>query len=335
MVTIKQAKDQNKDKKQRKIFLGSLEKNITEKMLAQFFSRYGEIERVVVNREHYTNISRGSGFILFRNANSAQKVLNERRKFILNNKEFFCQPCLLRNEVNNQNAGFVSQVNKSEKKTRKIVKSSENSFKSKDKGHMRRNSKRTTGNLDWSSKQFSNHNSEEMVTEGSPKNNTDFVEFEREKFKRKSKRGKKRMRNATGVHHRSDQWYNRETVPYLYNDEEFSYRHSDSRQTPYTLPIYFPRKDSFDNLGKTGKNNFKNFFAMSQEANNKFLQGNICPNNYPSLLNDDHTSNFGVDFEKLTCFDDAYTSKPAVNWAKNGRLLPQRNYVINMQERRC
>lgn len=99
MVDQSQAKCMGEEKKKRKIFLGSLERNINEQMLKEYFSKYGKVERAVVNRQHYTDISRGSGFILFESPESAFKVLEEKKPFILNNKTFYCQPCLLRNEV--------------------------------------------------------------------------------------------------------------------------------------------------------------------------------------------------------------------------------------------
>jgi RNA recognition motif-containing protein len=94
----KQAKNQAKDQKQRKIFVGGICKDVSEEALNKYFSQFGEVDRTVVNREHYTDKSRGSGFVLFKNSSSVKKVL-EQEKHVLNDKPFDCQPCLLREEV--------------------------------------------------------------------------------------------------------------------------------------------------------------------------------------------------------------------------------------------
>jgi len=95
----KQAKSQSKDQKKRKIFIGGIAKTVTEPMLYKYFSNFGEVERAVVNREHYTDKSRGSGFILFRSKDSAQRVLGFAQPHVLEGKQFDCQPCLLREEI--------------------------------------------------------------------------------------------------------------------------------------------------------------------------------------------------------------------------------------------
>lgn len=94
----KQAKNQAKDQKQRKIFVGGISKEVTEELLSEYFSQFGEVDRTVVNREHYTDKSRGSGFVLFNNSKAVQKVL-EQTNHVLLDKSFDCQPCLLREEV--------------------------------------------------------------------------------------------------------------------------------------------------------------------------------------------------------------------------------------------
>lgn len=95
----KQAKCQSKDQKKRKIFIGGIAKTVTEPMLYSYFSNFGKVERAVVNREHYTDKSRGSGFVLFQSEDSAQRVLGFARNHVLEGKQFDCQPCLLREEI--------------------------------------------------------------------------------------------------------------------------------------------------------------------------------------------------------------------------------------------
>lgn len=95
----KQAKSQSKHKKRRKLFIGGLDKRVDEKLLQEYFSKYGAVERTIINREHYTDKSRGSGFVLFKSSASAQRALDESSPHILKGKIFDCQPSLLRNEV--------------------------------------------------------------------------------------------------------------------------------------------------------------------------------------------------------------------------------------------
>ena len=94
-----QAKSHSKDQKKRKIFVGGIAKTVTNFMLKQYFSKFGKVERAVVNKEHYTDKSRGSGFVLFCSFKSAQLALNFAQPHVLEGKQFDCQPCLLRDEI--------------------------------------------------------------------------------------------------------------------------------------------------------------------------------------------------------------------------------------------
>ena len=76
VVDEKQAKREEKQKKERKVFIGGLNKATTEQSLHTYFQRFGEIERAFLNKEHFTDKSRGSGFVLFKSKASVDLVLN-------------------------------------------------------------------------------------------------------------------------------------------------------------------------------------------------------------------------------------------------------------------
>ena len=78
----KEAKSEAQDQKQRKIFIGGLHRSVTAEQLEEYFQKFGKIQNAVINREHYTNISRGCGFVLFENRESAAKVLETNNHFI-------------------------------------------------------------------------------------------------------------------------------------------------------------------------------------------------------------------------------------------------------------
>lgn len=93
-----QAKNAATHQKQLKVFIGGITSNTTEQDIKAYFSKFGRVTRAVVNKEHYTNKPRGSGFVIFNEASSVKKVLSQ-SDHILRGKKFDCQPCLLREEI--------------------------------------------------------------------------------------------------------------------------------------------------------------------------------------------------------------------------------------------
>ena len=111
----KQAKNKVIDQKKRKVFVGGISKATTEAMLRDYFSQFGTVHRTVINREHYTDKSRGSGFVLFECCDSVKKVLDYPEKHVIDSKEFDCQPCLLQDKIEKMKE---QQEKKSEKSGR-------------------------------------------------------------------------------------------------------------------------------------------------------------------------------------------------------------------------
>ena len=67
------------DEINRKLFLGGLSKHTTEATLERYFSKMGEIEDILINRNIENNSSRGCAFLLFKDQSVAQSLIAENR----------------------------------------------------------------------------------------------------------------------------------------------------------------------------------------------------------------------------------------------------------------
>lgn len=76
-----------------------MNKSVNENDLEDFFRNFGEVEKTIITREHYTNVSRGCGFVIFERQTDANNVLAFKGKLILKGKEFGVKPCLLKEEI--------------------------------------------------------------------------------------------------------------------------------------------------------------------------------------------------------------------------------------------
>lgn len=245
----KQAKDESQDKKKRKLFIGGLDKRVDEKMLKEYFEKYGEVERTIINREHYTDRSRGSGFVLFVTVESAKKVLDETSPHVLKGKIFDCQPCLLRSEVK-------------EKKNRslnKFIYSTDNSKKSSinDLKNVQQISNRRKKSYQYpmsanSLERNSNYSGSIMSPSIGSSNNLDesmFIEERRFEIVQEQRR---RYSNFT-EHHVYQNLY----TPHVYNNKVYSNLNpnnlSQDDRLCYNPPTYQPREFSYDNKPENKK----------------------------------------------------------------------------------
>jgi squid-like protein len=71
---------------ERKLFVGGLSWETTEKELREYFSKFGDIESVNIKTDSNTGRSRGFSFIVFKNADSLDKVF-EISDHVINNKK--------------------------------------------------------------------------------------------------------------------------------------------------------------------------------------------------------------------------------------------------------
>lgn len=67
---------------ERKLFVGGLSRNTTDKELRDHFSKFGEIESITVKIDPHTGISRGFAFMVFTNAKAIDKLLASGEHYI-------------------------------------------------------------------------------------------------------------------------------------------------------------------------------------------------------------------------------------------------------------
>lgn len=106
------AKKYRDDIKSRKIFVSRVPFTLDERELEALFKQYGPVERVIINREHVTNKSRGSGFIIFKETATAQEVLEGNRRIRYGMHEIQVMPCLLQEEINKHVPAGYAHVEK-------------------------------------------------------------------------------------------------------------------------------------------------------------------------------------------------------------------------------
>jgi RNA recognition motif-containing protein len=99
VVNHQEAVDHAKNEQKRKVFIGGLSKNVTKKDLEEYFKAFGSVQKVILNREHYTDISRGCGFVIFNQKLSVTRLLGFQGKHFLRGKEFGCKVCLHKDEI--------------------------------------------------------------------------------------------------------------------------------------------------------------------------------------------------------------------------------------------
>lgn len=93
------AKQHRDEIKLRKIFVNRLPYSLNEEGLKELFRPYGEIERATINREHYTNLSRGSGFVIFQDKEAAERLLSNHKTMLVGKQEINIFKCLLQEEI--------------------------------------------------------------------------------------------------------------------------------------------------------------------------------------------------------------------------------------------
>lgn len=67
---------------ERKLFIGGLSRNTTDKELRDHFGKFGEIESITVKVDPHTGISRGFAFMVFTNPKTIDKLLASGEHYI-------------------------------------------------------------------------------------------------------------------------------------------------------------------------------------------------------------------------------------------------------------
>lgn len=78
-------------------------------MLFEYFSKYGEIRTCKIIYKHDCNVSRGFGFVIYKNREAAVEVINNKQHHFIQGKWVDCKSAILRQEMkppsNNNNIG--------------------------------------------------------------------------------------------------------------------------------------------------------------------------------------------------------------------------------------
>lgn len=100
-----------KELSKRKIFVSSLKDSIGESDLKEYFSVYGPVEEVLINRDPATQLSKGFGFVIFRSSDSAKIALagsNKRRALIKNSQVMF-RMAITKDEISKKSSKGTDQ----------------------------------------------------------------------------------------------------------------------------------------------------------------------------------------------------------------------------------
>ena len=76
---------------QRKVFVGGISKSTNEGHLEAYFSRFGEIEDILVNRSAKNGACKGCAFVLFKEETVAQRLINSSELHHVNGKDVECK----------------------------------------------------------------------------------------------------------------------------------------------------------------------------------------------------------------------------------------------------
>lgn len=69
----------------KKLFIGNISFRLKEKDIENLFSPYGDVYSVIIVKDHYTNKSRGFGFVEL-SQDSAQRAIKELNGCVLDNR---------------------------------------------------------------------------------------------------------------------------------------------------------------------------------------------------------------------------------------------------------
>lgn len=87
---LKKAKE---DQLKRKVFVGGLPKSATESQLESYFSKFGKIEDILVNRSIKTGVCKGCAFILFKDQKVAQNLIEDPTRHPMGEKMVEVKSC--------------------------------------------------------------------------------------------------------------------------------------------------------------------------------------------------------------------------------------------------
>jgi len=83
-----EAKAKVKEESLRKLFVGSLPKDLRDSTLYDYFSQFGVVQKAYVGRDIHDGRTRGFGFVIFLDKISVYRTLELKRHFIMNKEVF-------------------------------------------------------------------------------------------------------------------------------------------------------------------------------------------------------------------------------------------------------
>ena len=100
-----------KEISKRKIFVSSLKDSIIESDLQEYFSVYGPVEEVLINRDPATQFSKGFGFVVFRSSDSAKFALagSKKRRALIKNSQVMFRMAITKDEITKKSSKGTDQ----------------------------------------------------------------------------------------------------------------------------------------------------------------------------------------------------------------------------------
>eukprot|EP01084_Bolivina_argentea_P109908 196340_1 len=82
-----------------KVFVGGLHDDTAEAELSEYFTQFGEVLEVNVMYDRFTNAPRGFGFVTFKEADVAHKVITYDQDHMIHTKKVDCKPATARKDA--------------------------------------------------------------------------------------------------------------------------------------------------------------------------------------------------------------------------------------------
>jgi len=105
-----------KEISKRKLFISNLRDFIKEKDLQDLFSSFGEIEEVLISRDPVTQLSKGFGFVVFKDEGCVRKVLesSSKKPIKIKNQEISIKEAIPKGELSKQKSDGKARKNSSQ-----------------------------------------------------------------------------------------------------------------------------------------------------------------------------------------------------------------------------
>jgi len=87
----------------RKVFLSGLNFSTDEEVLENYFSQYGAISDILINKDRYTGKRKGFGFVLFQDESVSSYILNYIPEHMIDGRIVTCKPCIEKGKAYKQN----------------------------------------------------------------------------------------------------------------------------------------------------------------------------------------------------------------------------------------